>query len=151
MSSKLKSYQSKEKKRQELMHEYETKLAQAKERELKALADYNNLLKRQQQIQARLAAAAGQELIEQLLSPLEHLSLAVTHVKDRGVAMVSEEFWRVLKNYGLTEINPLGQQFSEETMEAVEKIGDGQKVKKVLRRGYKLNNQVIQPAKVVVG
>ncbi len=151
MTHKTKTQPVKNKQHQTLMRDYESKLAQAKERELKALADYTNLLKRQQQVQAQLSAVAGRELIEQLLSPLEHLSLAASHLQDQGVTMVAQEFWQVLKNYGLSEINPLNEPFSEETMEAVEKKGEGNRVKKVLRRGYKLNNQVIQPAKVVVG
>ena len=133
------------------LKEYESKLNQAKERELKALADYNNLVKRQVNQQSQLAAMAGRELIEKLISPLHHLQLAAEHLNDQGVKMVVDEFWQVLGAEGLEEINPLGQEFNEQLMEAVERDGKGLKVKKVLQRGYLYKGQVIKPAKVVVG
>jgi len=131
--------------------EYKQKLNEAKERELKALADYNNLVKRQANQQSKLAAMAGKELVEKLVSPLHHLQLAAEHLDDQGIKMVVGEFLKVLNAEGLEEINPLGQKFDEQTMEAVEKDGKGLKVKKVLQRGYLYKGQVIKPAKVVVG
>ncbi len=131
--------------------EYEAKLNQARERELKALADYNNLVKRQASQQSQLAAMAARELIEKLISPLHHLQLAAEHLDDQGIKMVVDEFLKVLNAEGLEEINPLGQEFDERTMEAVEKDGKGLKVKKVLQRGYLYKGQVIKPAKVIVG
>ena len=131
--------------------EYQQALNQAKERELKALADYNNLIKRQTQNQAQLAQLASLSLVEKLLSPLDHLSLAAEHLNDPGIDMVVKEFWQVLNSEGLKEINPLNQEFDERTMEAVEKVSSGTKVKKVLKKGYQLHNNLIQPARVVVG
>ena len=131
--------------------EYQVALNRAKERELKALADYNNLVKRQANQQVQLADMAGRELIEKLISPLHHLQLAAEHLNDQGIDMVVNEFWQVLEAEGLKEINPLGEKFNEVIMEAVEKQGEGDKVKKVIQRGYLYKGKVIKPAKVIVG
>ncbi len=131
--------------------QYQQDLKLAKERELKALADYNNLVKRHSDHQSKMVEMASLDLIEKLLSPLHHLSLAADHLNDEGVNMVLNEFWQVLEAEGLQEINPEGEEFDENRMEAVDRVGEGTKVKQVLQRGFELKGQVIKPAKVVVG
>lgn len=123
----------------------------AAEREKRAMADYQNLLKRQQADRALLINFASQELIEQLLQPVEHLSLAAKELDDEGLNMVTKDLWRVLSDAGLSEINPLGEEFNLDTMEVVDTDGDGQTVKKVVKPGYRLHDKVLQHAKVIVG
>lgn len=125
-------------------------LADSLEREKRALADYQNLVKRNQEERLKLARLANKDLIETLLVPLEHLSLAAEQLDDQGLNMVVRDFWQVLEEIGLEEIYPKEEKFDVETMEVVEKEGDEEKVAKVVKRGYKLNGQVIQHAKVIV-
>lgn len=130
--------------------ELHQELAAAQEREKRALADYQNLVKRNQSERLKLLELANQGLIETLLSPLEHLSLAAEEIDNQGLNMVIRDFWQVLEEAGLEEVYPLGQKFNVETMEVVEKEGKGEQVSRVVKRGYKLNGQVIQHAKVIV-
>ena len=125
-------------------------LADSLEREKRALADYQNLVKRNQEDRLKLIRLANKDLIETLLTPLEHLNLAAEQLDDQGLNMVVRDFWQVLEEAGLEEIYPKGEKFDLATMEVVEKKGEGDRVSKVVRRGYRLNGQVIQHAKVIV-
>jgi len=130
--------------------ELQQQLAASLEREKRILADYQNLVKRNQEERVKFLQLANKSLIETLLSPLEHLSMAAEQLDDQGLNMVIRDFWQVLEEAGLEEIYPKGKNFDLETMEVVDKEGEGEKVAKVVRRGYRLNGQVIQHAKVIV-
>jgi molecular chaperone GrpE len=132
------------------LEELQRQLAEVQEKEKRALADYQNLVRRNQQERTKLVQLANRDLIEALLQPLEHLELAVTQTKDSGVKMVLEQLKQTLTAFGLEEIEVEGQEFDVETMEAVENDGRGNKVSKVLRKGYRFNGVVIQHAKVVL-
>lgn len=134
-----------------LAKENRSSLALAKEKEQRAIADYQNLVRRTREEKASFAKFAAQDLIEDLLEPLEHLSTASNQLNDQGLNMIKDLLWQRLSQHGLEEINPLGQKFNLETMEVVEKQGDGDLVVSVVRRGYRLHDRVIQHAKVVLG
>lgn len=123
----------------------------AKESELRSLADYHNLVRRTQEDRQRIVKFATKELVSDLLQPLDHLSLAAQQLKDTGLKMSLEQLWKVLNQYGLEEINPLNQEFDVTLMDVVEKQGEADVVTSVVKKGYKLNGEVIQHAKVVVG
>lgn len=125
-------------------------LAEAQEKAARALADYQNLVRRTQEDRAKLVRMANAELISALLQPLEHLELAAQQSGEQGVAMVLEQFKKALAEFGLEEIAVLGQDFDVVTMEAVEGSIQGKKVKTVVQKGYKLNGQIIQHAKVIL-
>lgn len=117
----------------------------------RALADYQNLLRRQKEDQEKMVQVAKSVIFSSLLQPLNHLTLAAQAISDPGLNMVIDQFWQVLHEQGLQEINPLDQEFNPETMEAVERTGDGNCVTQVLSPGYLLDSQVLQVAKVRVG
>jgi molecular chaperone GrpE len=117
----------------------------------RALADYQNLVKRVIKEKQDLTHQVGVELVTQLLSPVSHLKLAASELKDQGLAMVVKEFDQTLTQLGLREISPVGEQFDVNTMEAVKRQGKGEKVIQVIKPGYWLNDRVIQHAKVIVG
>ena len=131
--------------------EIQQQLEQAHEREKRALADYQNLVRRNQEERVKLLRFANKDLVESLLQPLNHLSLAAEKISDQGLNMVVQDFWKVLQEAGLEEINPEGEKFDVTTMAVVEKTGEGDTVQKVVKRGYKLNEEVIQHAQVIVG
>lgn len=139
------------KKLETALAEAQTAAQKAKDSELRSLADYQNLVRRTQEDRARLVLFANKDLIEDLLQPLNHLGLAAAQLKDAGLQMTVDQLWQALQKYGLEEINPLNQPFDLNTMEVVEKKGDSDNVVGVVSKGYKLNGEVIQHAKVVVG
>ena len=141
----------------EKIKKLEQQLQAAKARELRAQADYQNLVRRSQQERTAFVKMAARDSIEALLQPLSHLELASAQIKDPGLTMVIDQFKRVLEQQGLEEIDPIGQLFNVETMEVVETMNETSsdqskaKVIAVRAKGYRLNGQVIQHAKVVLG
>ena len=154
-----------QKKYDELEHKYK-----------RALADYQNLLKRTAQEKVEFVKYANEDLIQAIIPVYDNLKLARTHVDlmrtnadlmrtnaepggptrnqagfngwAEGLEHVIRQFKDVLESMGVEEIKTVGEKFDHNTMEAVE--GRGEKVVKEVRSGYKLNGKVIVAAKVVV-
>lgn len=125
-------------------------LTVAQEREKRVLADYQNLVRRHQEERLKFVQMANLDLILALLQPLEHLKLAVEQLPDKGLVLAFDQLQRTFKEFGLEEIEVLGQPFDVNTMEVVEG-SQGKIVKQVVRQGYILNGSVIQHAKVILG
>ncbi len=122
-----------------------------------ALADYQNLLKRTAEEKAEFAKYANQELVMEILPVYDNLKLALFHAQETpnnaniisGIGYVIKQFKDALENLGVEEIKiKAGDKFDHHLMEAVE--GRGEKVKQVLKPGYKLRGKVIVAAKVIV-
>jgi molecular chaperone GrpE len=131
-------------------------LQKAREGELRAMADYQNLVRRTQEDYGKMAKFANLTLIESLLQPLDHLYLAKEQLKDQGLNMVYQQFVQVMQEEGLEEIEVLGKVFDPATMEVVGKEHTSKqdqvdKVIKVTQRGFRLHGDVIRHAKIVVG
>lgn len=120
------------------------------ERERRALADYQNLLRQSQKQRAYLVKLANADLLLNILEPLEHLATANQQLHDQGIEMIINQLWKNLQDMGLEEITVLDKKFDVETMEAVEKKNKGEKVIEVLRKAYRLNGEIIQHARVVI-
>ena len=135
------------------------KLQQEKEEAEKqyqrALADYQNLLKRQAEEKEEITKYANEKLLRELLPVFDHLKISLQHVSEeednqwvKGVQYVIKEFREVLENNGVKEIQVEGEKFDPEYMEAVE--GEGEVVSQEIKPGYTLNGKTIIPAKVKV-
>jgi molecular chaperone GrpE len=118
----------------------------------RALADYQNVLRRSADEKRTFVTLANQGLMSDLLPTLDHLSLAVQHFPDPSLKMIWEELQKVVEAHGLAKFEPIGEAFNAQTMEAVD-VEDGKQdtVLKVRRVGYKLGNYILRPAEVIVG
>jgi molecular chaperone GrpE len=144
----------------ELIEKLNGELELAREKERRAVADYQNLVRRNREEKIKIAKFAALDLVETILEPLTHLSLAAEQINDQGLSMVISQLWMKLNEAGLEEINPVGQEFNVNTMEAVaDPSGESSEVKedskkqtviKVVSKGYKLNGEVIRHSKVIV-
>lgn len=133
------------------VEELQAQLAEAQEREKRALADYQNIIRRNQEERLRIVKSATHEVVSRLIEPLHHLNLAAQQLNDPGLDLVVTQLWQKLNEMGLQEIKVLGKPFDVETMEVIDKKGNGNVVKEVMTPGYSLNGEVIQHARVVVG
>jgi len=118
----------------------------------RALADYQNLERRVSEEKQMLGTMYTQIVIEKFLPVLDNLDNAQKHLKDQGIEMVLKQFKDVLTREGVEEIGAEGETFDPRNHEAVETV-EGEKegtVAKVLTKGYKIENRVVRPAKVVV-
>lgn len=130
----------------------EENLALEQEKSKRALADYQNLLRHSQEDRLRIAKLAGSEMLGAIIEPLDNLRLAATAINDEGLNLVVNQFLRALETQGVTTVAAqVGNAFDVNTMEAVEKKGDGDKIIAVISPGYILNGEVIKHAKVSVG
>lgn len=125
-------------------------LVQAQEKEKRAIADYQNLLRRTRDERLQLLNMANRDFLFSLIEPLENLQKSANQLGDQGLNMVMEQFRQVFDQLNIEIIDPMGKNFDLETMEVIDKKNKGKKVIEVIQRCYKLNGQVAAHAKVVL-
>jgi molecular chaperone GrpE len=121
---------------------------------VRALADYDNLIKRVEREKNDIEKLVSLRLILRLLTVLDGLESAQEHLKDQGLAISLGEFKQILNEEGLTEIRPkVGDQFDQETMEVVE-VAAGENdnsIAEIVLVGWKYSEgSVVRHAKVKV-
>lgn len=132
--------------------ELEAKNTELQDKLMRSVADYINLEKRIERDKEFIAALATTSILTQMTDVLDNFDLALKHLADPGLKMAMDKFLNVLREHGLTELNPVGQVFNPETMECVDVApGDPDKVISVQKTGYLLNGRSLRPAKVIVG
>ena len=118
-------------------------------------AEFANYRKRTMKEQADTAKRATAKLVERLLPVLDNFELAIAHGEGgEGVALVYRELKTALEATGLEEVPAKGQPFDPTVHEAImskqdESISE-ETVIEVHRTGYRLGDQLLRPATVVV-
>jgi molecular chaperone GrpE len=138
----------------EFLHEEEIETSEQKY--LRALADYQNLLKQSAKEREEFIKYAITDFLHDLLPVHDHLKLSLQGLSAEeeksawveGVRHVLKQFKTVLEDRGVIEIKTVGEKFNHDEMEAIS--GEGEMVKAEIMPGYKLNGRVIRPAKVIV-
>lgn len=130
----------------------------------RAQADFINIRKRDEEDRKRFIQFAGQDIIEKLVPVLESFDGARSHTEAwnqvpkewrTGMESIHNQLLQIVKQAGVTEIDPLGQPFDPKFHEAVshepasDTYPDGT-VCKVLQKGYMLHDKVLKPARVIV-
>ncbi len=118
-------------------------------------AEFDNYRKRMLREQTAMATRASARLIEKLLPVLDNFERATEHSEGGpGIALVHKELRAVLEQEGLTEIDAEGAPFDPHLHDAVQAVDDPDAPEPVctavLRRGYRLGDNIIRPAMVVV-
>ena len=103
-------------------------------------------------------------LVGELLESIDNLDLALSHAEGMpeakpladGVAMVRSQFLASLTRQGVEQIQPEGEEFDPEVAEALSLVpvqdpSQNNKVLQTMRPGYRMGDQVVRPARVVVG
>ncbi|MEJ7892653.1 MAG: nucleotide exchange factor GrpE [Solirubrobacteraceae bacterium] len=125
-------------------------------------AEFENFRKRMS-AQSALAEARGiGRVAKELLPALDHLELALAAAEQhadsaewvKGIRAVQEEFKTALGRAGVEAFVPLGEVFDPNQHEAmaqapVEGVASGT-VAEVYQAGYRLNDTILRPARVVV-
>ncbi len=108
---------------------------------------------------------AIQKLVEDLLSPINNLYVAVeagSNATDPNVAayvkgfkMLTSQIFNTLESHGITVIEPkVGETFNPELHHVQELVEDAtfkkDQITKLIARGYKLHDRVLKPAIVIV-
>ncbi len=122
----------------------------------RALADYQNLLRRVDQDKKDYAKYANSNLIASLIPCLDIMDMAASHTQDVGVQMAAKQFHDVLTQEGVEIISPaVGDSFDpifHDCLETVPVNSDStiDTIAELAFKGYKLYDYVIRPAKVKV-
>lgn len=139
-------------------------LASLKEQMLRDRADLENYRKRLIRDKEDSIKFANENLIKDLLQPLDDFSRALEAAESTkdyakvhdGVVMVNSQLYSTLeKNWGLQKIESVGKEFNPEEHEAYMVVTDDSlEAETVLQEfivGYKLHGRVLRPSKVKVG
>jgi len=124
-----------------------------KGRYLRALADYQNLEKRNKVIREEETKFAAKNVILKLLLILDILEKVDKTLNDQGVKLAVKMFYKLLEEEKITKINVLGKKFDPIVMECIEVIGNGKDdlVSEEIRAGYLMHDQILRVAQVKVG
>jgi molecular chaperone GrpE len=126
-------------------------------------ADFENFKKRSSKEREELSKMATRDLIEELLTIMDHLDLALQSVQPddekgrqitQGFAMIINQFKKLLANRGLAEIGKIGEFFNPKYYEAVGQTSHQtipvDHICQLVRIGYRLHDIVLRPASVIV-
>ena len=123
-------------------------------------ADFENYRKRAAKEAARAGERTRQGLLGELLPVVDNLERAIESAADGeehladGVRLVHSELIAVLSRNGVEQFDPRGERFDPTFHEALSTREDGDAgagvVLDVVEKGYRLNDAVLRPARVVV-
>jgi molecular chaperone GrpE len=126
----------------------------------RAQADFANYKRRAEQERADTCKYASENMAVSILPVLDDLERAIANIPpedaDRdwvqGMKLIDRKFRNILEKQGITKMDCVGEEFDCRRMEAVTTV-PGQKdiVVQELEKGYKMQDKVIRPAKVMVG
>lgn len=127
-----------------------------------AQAELINYRRRKDEETEGLLKYANQGLITDLLPIIDNFERAINHADDNeetkkysvGIKMIYNSLNDILKQYGVEEINRVGETFDPNLEQALLVENDPTKeddiVLEVLLKGYKLKDRVIRPASVKI-
>ncbi|MBR2441489.1 MAG: nucleotide exchange factor GrpE [Clostridia bacterium] len=142
--------------------ELEKALAEAEESKRKwyaVTAEYENYRRRTQNQSAQRYQEGRNDVMSSLFPIGDNLERAYSACADehtkQGLDMVLKAFKKVLEGEGIEEIDPMGQPFNADSMEAIMAMpaGEGEEsgiVKQVYVKGYKKGEKVLRYAQVIV-
>lgn len=139
-------------------------LEEMQQKYLYLLSEFENYKRRTAKERLDLFKTASKDLLVELLPVLDdferglqamEVSTDVASVKT-GVDLVYNKFKGILSNKGLQPMNATGTDFDPELHEAISQApaaseADKNKIIAEVEKGYKLNEQVVRYAKVIVG
>lgn len=139
-------------------------LEEMQQKYLYLLSEFENFKRRTAKERLDLFKNASKDLLVELLPVLDdferglqamEVSTDVASVKT-GVDLVYNKFKGILSNKGLQPMNATGTDFDPELHEAISQApaaseADKNKIIAEVEKGYKLNEQVVRYAKVIVG
>lgn len=146
---------------------------------MRALADYQNLLKRTALEKMEFVKYANEQLLMEFIPVYDNLKISLKHIDEKdkenpwvkGIEYVIKMFHDLLEGNGVTEIKTVGEKFDPHKMEAMpdstslprtdadaapadsaakKKESGDEKVAKEISSGYELNGKIIKAAKVIL-
>ncbi len=137
---------------------------QWRDRHLRLAADFDNYRKRSDERMRTRWERAQADLVSRLLDPMDDLlriselgpeTSAAADAVLEGAALVERKFFRILEEVGVEVVDPQGEPFDPNVMEAMMRAPadseeDDDVVERVFQKGYVLKGQLLRPARVSV-
>lgn len=133
------------------------------DRHLRLAAEFNNFRRRTEQQRLESWTRAQADLVEKFLDVLDDLhrvadldlSNATVEGIMEGIDLVERKFVRVIADSGMEMIDPVGDAFDPERMEAMMRVPteneeEDDVVAQVFQKGYTLKGVLVRPARVSV-
>ena len=137
--------------------------AEAHDKYLRTSADFDNYRKRMQRDLADFRKYSNEQMARELLSVVDHLSLAIKHAAEagetsdglrQGVELVYKQLRDVLEKFGITSFASQGEPFDPAKHEAImQEATDAvpeNMVVQVFQEGYLYHDKVLRHARVSV-
>ena len=137
------------------------KLKQEEELNLRIRAEFNNFKNRTSKEKLNLKSSVVADCVLPMLSVLDNFERAMESINDSkdadliaGISLIETQFKDVFKKLGVEEIESDGVEFNPNCHNAVNTIKDenlgSNVVSSVLQKGYRINENVIRHATVIV-
>ncbi len=133
------------------------------DRHLRLVAEFTNYRRRNEQERMSAWGRAQADVIGKFLDVLDDLhrvaELDLTNASVdaimEGVDLVEKKFSRMLEDVGVEVIDPAGERFDPQRMEAIlrmpaERADQDETVAQVMQKGYALKGALMRPARVAV-
>lgn len=136
--------------------------AEAHDRYLRALADFDNFRRRVTREREEWRRQAQEELLREILPVLDNFDRALAGAPApgadggfrAGVELIHRDFLKALERIGVRPFGAVGEPFDPQRHEAVGRVERAdvadQTVVHEMQRGYLLHERVLRPARVVV-
>ena len=143
--------------------ELRAEVQEYKDKYLRALAEIENSRKRLSREKVEAQSYAVQNIVVDLLQPIDHFEQALTHAEGaegdvstwaKGFAMILDQLRHVLADHGVSSYESINQPFDPHLHEAVETVErpdvpEGTVVFE-FQKGYRIGGRTIRPARVQV-
>lgn len=151
--------------------EYEQRIAQLErnledehKKALRALADYQNLVKRNEDHSRKTQSAINISILGQLIDIIDDFDRVIDNVKmdekdQVGIRLLREKVQTIVNSYGIEPIQCFeGDELNPNMHEAVGVIAvenekEHDRIKQIVQKGYKMkeSGDIIRPVRVIVG
>ena len=130
-------------------------VARMREAMLRLKAEMDNREKRLEREMTKSRKFAVERLVRDLIPVLDSMDQALTaEPSSEGMELTREQALKVLSEHGLEALEPLGERFDPTWHEAIatqpSDSDPDDTVLQVLQKGYRLNERLVRPARVIV-
>lgn len=147
------------------IEELENEVSDMKDKYMRAMAEAENIRKRTAKEKIDGIKRANKGLLLSLINFMDNFERALKSFDNdetikgseyyKGIELIHKQFIDFLTDNGVSEIEALGEEFDPNLHEALTMLEvpdiDKEQVVEVYAKGYKLNDELLRTAKVVVG
>lgn len=147
------------------IEELENQNVELKDKYMRAMAETENIRKRAAKEKIETIKRANKDLLLSLLNFMDNFERAIKAGESnpdiqnseyyKGIELIHKQFIDFIHDNGVEEIECLGGEFDPNMHEALTMVEipdcENEKIVEVYAKGYKLNDELLRTAKVIVG